>query len=182
MDPLMAHQRAQDVFAGVLANVRPDQLDAPTPCAEWTVRDLIEHVLGGNERVVQWAGSSEQPPARPDNPIDAHRATAAAAQGVFAAPGGMDTVFELPFGQVPGQVFIGMRTTDVLTHAWDLATATGQPRDLDPELATTQLTRIRDGIPPQFRGPGMPFGEEQPCPPGGSPTDQLAAFLGRKVD
>lgn len=50
-------------------------------------------------------------------------------------------MFKLPFGEIPGQIFIGMRTSDVLTHAWDLAVATNQPTDLDPELAAEQLAR-----------------------------------------
>lgn len=181
MDPLMAHQRAQDAFAGVLANVSTDQLGAPTPCSEWTVGDLIEHVLGGNERAAQGAGLYQQPPVRPENLVDAHRACAAAAQEAFARPGGMAVMFELPFGQVPGRVFIGMRSSDALTHAWDLAVATGQSTDLDPELATAQLTLARQGVRPEFRGPGRPFGEEQPCSTGRPSADQLAAFLGRKV-
>jgi uncharacterized protein (TIGR03086 family) len=135
VEPLIAHQRAQDAFAGVLANVSPDQLGAPTPCSEWTIRDLIEHVIGGNEHVGIWSGSDDEPPARPDDTVAAHRATAAAAQDVFARPDGMSTMFKLPFGEIPGQIFIGMRTSDVLTHAWDLAVATNQPTDLDPELA-----------------------------------------------
>ena len=72
-------------------------------------------------------------------------------------------MFKLPFAEIPGQIFIGMRTSDVLTHAWDLATATGQSTDLDPELATEQLAAVRAFVGPQFRGPGQPFGDEQPC-------------------
>jgi uncharacterized protein (TIGR03086 family) len=182
MDPLVAHQRAQDAFAGVLADVRPDRFGDPTPCSEWTVRDLIEHVLFGNEHVGQRVTDRPtQPPVRPDDLVAAHRAAAAAAQEVFARPGGMDAVFKLPFGEIPGQIFIGMRTSDVLTHAWDLAVATGQSTDLDPELAAQQLAAVRAFLVPEFRGQGKPFGEEQPCPPGRAPADQLAAFLGRKV-
>jgi uncharacterized protein (TIGR03086 family) len=181
VDALVAHQRAQDAFAGVLANVSSNQLGAPTPCSEWTINDLIEHVLGGNEYVGIWAGSNEEPPARPDDVVAAHRATAAAAQGVFAGPEGMSTIFKLPFAEIPGQIFVGMRTSDVLTHAWDLAAATGQSTDLDPELATEQLAAVRAFVGPQFRGAGQPFGDEQPCPSGRAPADQLAAFLGRKV-
>lgn len=181
MDPLIAHQRAQDAFAGVLAKVSPDQFGAPTPCSEWTVRDLIEHVIGGNEHVGLWAGSPVQPPARPDDLVAAHRTAAAAAQQVFVEPGGMSTMFKLPFGEIPGQMFIGMRTSDVLTHAWDLATATGQSTDLDPELAAEQLAAVRAFVGPQFRGPGKPFGEERSCSAEGSPADRLAAFLGRTV-
>ncbi len=182
MDALVAHQRAQDAFAGVLADVRPDQLGARTPCSEWTVNDLIEHVMFGNEHVGVWAGSPDEPGARPDNIVAAHRAAATAAHEVFAGPGGMSTTFKLPFGEIPGQVFIGMRTSDVLTHAWDLAAATGQSTDLDPELATEQLAAARAFVGPQVRGPGRPFGDEQPCSSSRAPADQLAAFLGRKVE
>ncbi len=180
MDPLLAHQRAQDAFAGVLANVSPDQLNAPTPCSDWTIQDLIEHVLFGNEHVGIW-GRNEQPAARPDGNVAAHRVTAAAAQEMFAGPDGMSMMFKLPFGEFPGQFFIGMRTSDVLTHAWDLATATGQSTDLDPELAAESLAAARGFVGPQFRGPGLPFGDERPCSPGRTPADQLAAFLGRNV-
>jgi uncharacterized protein (TIGR03086 family) len=181
MDPLVAHRRAQEVFAGVLAQVSPDQLGAPTPCSKWTIGDLIEHVIGGNERVGKWAANPVQPPARPDDLVAAHRAAAAAAQDVFAAPGGLDGVYRLPIGEVPGQVFIGMRTADVLTHAWDLAVATDQPTDLDPELAAEQLALVRVAVRPEFRGPGRPFGLEQSCPAERAPADRLAAYLGRKV-
>ncbi len=181
VDPLVAHQRAQDAFAGVLANVSPEQFDAPTPCSEWTIRDLIEHVIGGNEHVGIWSGSDEEPAVRPDDVAAAHRAAAAAAHEVFARPDGMSTMFKLPFAEIPGQIFVGMRTSDVLTHAWDLAAATGQSTDLDPELAAEQLAAVRAFVGPQFRGPGQPFGDEQACSSGRAPADQLAAFLGRKV-
>jgi uncharacterized protein (TIGR03086 family) len=181
VDPLVAHQRAQDAFAGVLANVSPDDLNTPTPCSQWTTNDLIEHVIRGNELVGPWGGSTDEPAARPDNIVAAHRAAAAAAHAVFAGPGGMSTMFKLPFGELPGQMFIGLRTSDVLTHAWDLAAATGQSTDLDPELATEQLAAVRAFVGPQFRGPDKPFGDEQPCSSSRAPADQLAAFLGRKV-
>jgi uncharacterized protein (TIGR03086 family) len=181
MDPLVAHQRAQDAFAAVLANVGADQFDAPTPCSEWTISDLIEHVLFGNERVGIWSGLSEEPPARPDGAVAAHRATAAAAQEIFAGPDGMSMMFKLPFGEFPGQLFVGMRTSDVLTHAWDLAVATGQPTDIDPELSAESLAGVRAFVGPDFRGPGKPFGEERPCSSERAPADQLAAFLGRTV-
>ncbi len=182
MDPLVAHQRAQDAFATVLAHVGPDQLGAGTPCSEWTVRDLIEHVLTGNEMVARGAGIYDQPPPRPADLVQAHRAGADDAQAAFAGPGGMDVVFDLPFGQFPARLLISMRTTDLLTHAWDLARATSQCADVDPELATAQLALARLGVSPELRGPGKFFGAEQPCAPDRSPADQLAAFLGRAVE
>jgi uncharacterized protein (TIGR03086 family) len=181
VNPLDAHQRAQEAFAGVLAKVSSDRYRGPTPCSEWTIRDLIEHVIGGNERVAILAGRTDKPPARPDDIMAAHRAAAAAAQEVFAAPDGMSTMFKLPFGELPGQLYIGLRTSDVLTHAWDLAAATGQSTDLDPELSAQQLAAVRAFLGPEFRGPDKPFGPEQPCSAESPPADQLAAFLGRKA-
>ena len=58
---------------------------------------------------------------------------------------------------------------------------TGQPTDLDPELAAVCMDAARERMAPGFRGEGKPFGEEQPYPPGASGTDTLAAFLGRAV-
>jgi uncharacterized protein (TIGR03086 family) len=182
MDPLVAHRRGQDAFAAVLAAVRPQQMGAATPCTEWTVGDLIEHVIGGNERVLIRAGLRTEPDASwPADLIEAHRASAAAAHQVFAAPDCMTTIFELPVGPVPGSVFVRIRTIDGLVHAWDLAKATGQSADLDPELAGYLLAGSRGPAIDALRGPGKVFGYPQPCDEARPPCDQLAAFLGRVV-
>ncbi|HLG66490.1 MAG TPA: TIGR03086 family metal-binding protein [Acidimicrobiales bacterium] len=177
MDPLTAHERAQKAFASVLAGIGPDRFGDPTPCARWTVRDVAEHIIGGNFRV---AGVTD-PPAD-DDLAALHGASAAQAQATFAAPDGLTRDYVLPFGSLPGSVFIGLRTTDVLTHAWDLAKATGQPTDLDSELAEELLAASRERIDPSFRGEGRPFGEEQPCASTRPAADRLAAFLGRRTD
>jgi uncharacterized protein (TIGR03086 family) len=179
VDQLAAHQRAQDAFAKVLVNVQPEQLSAPTPCAEWDAKGVIDHVVGGNQRVQHLA--DQQPVALPADLVAAHAASAKGAQEIFAAPDGLTRIFELPFGAFPGAAFIGLRTTDVVTHAWDLARATGQSTDLDPELAADSLEVSKQRISPAFRGAGKPFGEEQSCPDGRCAADRLAAFLGRAV-
>jgi uncharacterized protein (TIGR03086 family) len=69
----------------------------------------------------------------------------------------------VPFGTVPGSVFIGLRTVDVLAHAWDLAKATGQPTDLDSELAERLLALFAERIGPELRGVGRPFADPKPC-------------------
>jgi uncharacterized protein (TIGR03086 family) len=180
MDQLVAHQRAQDLFASVLADLTPDQLQLPSPCSDWNTKEVVEHVIGGNQWVQELAGL--QPGALPDDLRAAHAATAASAQAVFGAPDGLTREFELPFAKMPGTDFIGLRTGDVLTHAWDLARATGKSTDLDPELAVEVLAATRSRLSPEFRGPGRPFGEQRPCPADRPPADELAAFLGRSVD
>ena len=178
MDQLVAHQRAQDAFAAVLANVTADQLDAPTPCSEWKVRDLVAHVIGGNHRV---AGSTPPAPSDLAGLVEAHASSAKLAQDSFAAPDGLTRTMEMPFGNVPGSVVIGLRTTDLLTHAWDLASATGQSTDVDPELAEEALSAAKMRITDAFRGEGRPFAAAQPCDEGRPAADRLAAFLGRSV-
>lgn len=181
MDALVAHQRAQDVFTGVLLGVTPDRMDEPTPCSEWNVADLIEHVVGGNEGAARAVGADAPAADRPADLNDAHRVAAAAAQQAFSRPEAMTALVEMPFGQIPGSVYLGMRSTDVFTHAWDLAAATGQSTDLDPELADFFLITARERVQPQFRGPGLPFAAEVACPADRPAADQLAAFLGRDL-
>lgn len=180
MDLLAAHQRAQDSFARVLSGVTDDQLDAPTPCTEWRVRDLVGHVIAGNQRMA--TGAASHSPADEDAAelVRLHATSAAAAQEAFAAPDGLTRTFELPFGAVPGSRMVGMRATDALTHAWDLARATHRPTsDLDEELAAELLAASRERVRPEFRGAGKPFADEQPCDSGAPASDRLAAFLGR---
>jgi uncharacterized protein (TIGR03086 family) len=179
VDQIEAHRRAQEAFGAVLANVRPEQMGDATPCDEWTVTALIQHVIGGNMWVQQLADVT--PPPRTDDILADHAAQATAATAVFAAEGGLTRTFKLPFGDFPGSVFAGIRAGDVLTHAWDLARATGQATDVDPELAVEALAVSQSLILPAFRGPGMPFGAEQSCDDSASPADRLAAFLGRVV-
>ena len=180
MDPLVAHQRAQDTFAHVLVNVTSDQLSLPTPCAEWDVKALIDHVIAGNQRVVARAGGQVEP--LPEDHRAAYRASAKAAQETFAAPQALTRTYQLPIGELPGTAFIQLRTSDLLTHAWDLAIATRQPTDLDPELAEYVLAFSKQMMSrPGLRGDGRPFGQEQPCGNERPAADRVAAFLGREL-
>jgi uncharacterized protein (TIGR03086 family) len=164
----------------VLVNVASDQLSSPTPCPEWDVKALIDHVIAGNQRVVERAGGQAAP--LPEDLGAAHRASAGAAQETFAAPQALIRTYQLPIGELPGTAFIGLRTSDLLAHAWDLATATGQPTDLDPELAEYVLAFSKQMMSrPGLRGDGRPFGEEQPCGGERPAADRVAAFLGREL-
>lgn len=175
---LDAHRRAQSEFGRVLDTVTPDMLERSTPCREWTVRDLIVHVAGGNGRV---AGNDLVATSTLDDLVAGYRASARDAQRAFEEPGALERIFDVPFGAVPGAVFIQLRTVDVLTHGWDLAVATDQRTDLDPELAAAMLEVSRRLVRPDLRGDGKPFRDEQPSGPDHTAADRLAAFLGRRV-
>jgi uncharacterized protein (TIGR03086 family) len=185
-------ERAYSIARGVLANVKPDQYDDPTPCASWDVRRLIAHYVGAsyffalsvNAGVSPEDDTTESTDYTEGDLLGSYDAGIKASVEAFRTPGAQEKIVKLPFGDLPGAIFMAIATNDVFTHAWDLAKATGQNTDLDPEFAA-QLTEgarlfVSDGI----RGPdgsGMPFGPEQPAPPGASAADIHAAFLGRTV-
>jgi uncharacterized protein (TIGR03086 family) len=185
-----ALERAFASTGAVLANVKADQLDDPTPCASWKVRDLVNHVVGGTHFFATIAETG-QPPAGQGAPPDlasgdfnaiyaegSRRAVAA-----FRAEGAMEKQMTLPFGQLPGAVFVNIAATDAFAHGWDLARATGQSTDLDPELARQLLENARGFLPDAMRGPDgqAPFGPQVEVPETAPPADQLAGFLGRPV-
>jgi uncharacterized protein (TIGR03086 family) len=179
--------RAFASTAGVLSGVDAQQLDAATPCESWQVRELVNHIVGATTFFAVTAETGEEPaPAETDfcegDFVSEFNKGAAGAVKAFEADGVMDKMMKLPFGELPGGVFINIAATDTFTHGWDLAKATGQSTDLDPGLAT-QLLAIVDGLlPDDLRGPDgqAPFGPKAEAPAGSTPADRLAAFLGRQ--
>jgi uncharacterized protein (TIGR03086 family) len=100
----------------------------------------------------------------------------------FDAPGAMDEMMQMPFGDTPGWVCAYIAAGDIFTHGWDLAKATGQSTDLEPELADMLLGRIIKTLPDSMRGPEgeAPFGPRVEVAQSASAADQLAAFQGRQ--
>jgi uncharacterized protein (TIGR03086 family) len=185
----MAAENLARAFAStrsILANVKPDQLDLPTPCKSWTVKELINHIVGGAHFFGISTEAGEAPQQDDKDWTDGDMVASfdegtARAVAAFDAPGAQEKIIKLPFGEFPGAAFMGLATTDTFTHGWDLARATGQPTDLDPELADQILAGAQATVPDQFRGDEpMPFGPKVEPPTGASPADRLAAFLGRQ--
>lgn len=170
----------------VLANVTADQLSQPTPCREWDVAGLINHLVGGQlffATVMEGAEfPSDQEDAARGEFVRAFDENAARAVRAFSEPGVLEKTYKLPFGEMPGFAFLGLATTDTFTHAWDLAKATGQSTDLAPALATSLLEANRASLPDAVRNEqGNPFAPATTAPPDASKADELAAFLGRAV-
>jgi uncharacterized protein (TIGR03086 family) len=161
-------------------------MGASTPCSEWTVSALINHIVGGLHFFE--AGVSGQAPTGGDTDFSstdflvAYDDAATRCVDAFRTDGVMEQTFTLPFGEMPGAALVGLATLDNFTHGWDLARATGQRTDLAPELAAQLLAAARQTIPPSFRAEhGGAFGFEREAPTGAGGADQLAAFLGREV-
>lgn len=177
--------QAQRVAADVLSNVSADQMDRPTICANWNLGQLIDHLVGSQKWAMAGIQGGEMHSAEGASEGNFHAEFAAAAEAAldaFNQEGAMNRTVNPGFGDMPASGLLGLAVTDTLTHAWDVAQATGQDTDLAPELAEQALTAARHMIQPAFRTEdGSLFGPEQQAPEGANNATQLAAFLGRKV-
>jgi uncharacterized protein (TIGR03086 family) len=171
--------RVLAAFTLLVESVRPEQWTDPTPCAEWDVRQLLDHVTSGN-RMFAALASGERPegmegllqlrarvaPAADDDPVVTFRDSGRQLLEVFSDPDFPDGTYLTPIGERSGDFVILMRTGQ--TPAFPEAIA-------EQTLASLHLTfadRPRDP-----RG----FGVEQQVPADAPAIDRLAGFVGRSV-
>jgi uncharacterized protein (TIGR03086 family) len=186
IDPRPLHRRAIAQTESIVAAVQPAQLDLPTPCTEYDVRALLSHIVGGLTRIalVGEGADALARPARADGVPDdgwpaAYRAAAVRVTAAWADDATLDTLVEVPWGKVPGRFALAGYIQEILAHGWDLAKATGQPTEGDPELALWTLANAERILPPEPRGGEIPFGPVIEAPPEAGPYAHLAAYLGR---
>jgi uncharacterized protein (TIGR03086 family) len=108
-----------------------------------------------------------------------YRHSANALSAAWSDPAVLDTTVHLPFGDFPGAVALGIHIVEAIVHCWDLATATGQPTEIDPDLYEAAWQHCKD-IDDSFRGPGRPFGPAVTARAGATDTSRLMAWLGRQ--
>lgn len=174
---------AIDVVAPIVAAVRQDQLDLPSPCTEWTVRQVIEHLVAANEGLLALlTGGEPRATDLGDDPGAAFADSAARMLAAARTPGALDRMLAMPFGPVPATMAVGFRFGDLLNHGWDVARATGQPTDFAPELNEAALAMVRQTMASYDRSTSPVFKAETPAPAGASAADRLAAFLGRPAE
>jgi uncharacterized protein (TIGR03086 family) len=179
--------RADDGFTQRLAVVRPDQWTDPTPCTEWDVRALVNHVVGGNRRytmLLHGATAAEVDATRTadhlgDNPVASFVATAAELDAAFDEPGAMAHTAHHPAGERTGAQLLEMRVLDVAVHTWDLARAIGADETLDPDVVAFALTLQDTFEAGREWGSFAPPGETPaPC----SAQARLLHLLGRRPE
>jgi uncharacterized protein (TIGR03086 family) len=185
-DPVALLSKALDQTGSVISRVRPEQAALPTPCRSWDVRSLVNHVVHDVQMftVVAKGGRRERDEGDVigDDWSAAYRQSAASLLAVWRRPGALEGTRRLPFGEVPASWQVYQVISDLAVHAWDVAKATGQPTDLEPEVGQAALDWGRENLKPQFRGDeasGQSFGPEVPVPDGAPLYDRLAGFWGR---
>jgi uncharacterized protein (TIGR03086 family) len=180
---------ALDGTGRLVAAVTEEQWDLPTPCSDWTVRQLVNHVVGGNRLFTRVLSGEPLPPrdqlgarAREDqlgtDPAAAYAASAADLLSALRAPGVLAGTYTVPAATLPGPAIVHLRTVETLVHGWDLARAIDRPAPFPQDLAEGELAFSRDllGRIPEGR---HPFGPSQPVDDDAPAIDRLAALLGR---
>ena len=189
MELYEAFDRAVTSTAGLVKAVRLDQAGAPTPCTEWDVRDLLNHIIG-----TLWLSEallSDRAPRHPmapgglpgtdlagQDPAAAYAQASAAALAAASAGDALTRVHATPLGDMPGPALAGFATLDIVVHGWDLAKATGQPAAQDGALAGHVLAFAEQAVTTDSRAPRI--GPAVPVAAGAPLTDRLVAFLGRQ--
>jgi uncharacterized protein (TIGR03086 family) len=175
------HRRALAATGEIVGRIKTEQLDASTPCEDYDVRGLLQHLISGNYWVAPLVEGKtiEEVGDRLDRDfsIEDYDASAEEANAAFSSPGAMQKPVAVSYGPVPAEVYAGHRFIDVLVHGWDLAKATGQNATLDPELVEACF----DVIAPQIdllKASGM-FGTEVKVAGDADPQTKLLAQLGR---
>jgi uncharacterized protein (TIGR03086 family) len=182
-----AHRQALDATGRVVRGIDPGQMSASTPCEDFDVRALLNHVVSGNlwveplvsGKTIEEVGDQFDGDVVGADPSAAYDASARSAGDAFAQPGAMEAPVAVSYGPVPGEVYAGHRFVDVLIHGWDLAVATGQDTALDPQLVETCWEIV---LPQQdlLRGSGA-FGTEIDVTADADSQTRLLAVLGRRA-
>ena len=177
------HRDALAATGRIVAGIKPKQLSASTPCEDYDVRGLLQHLISGNFWVAPLVEGKtiEQVGDALDREFDKdeYKASAGEADAAFSSPGAMERPVAVSYGPVPAEVYAGHRFIDVLIHGWDLAKATGQDTALDPELVEACWTVINPQME-LLKGSGM-FGTEVVVPDGADSQTKLLAVLGRRA-
>jgi len=179
LDPAELYRRATVRAVDIARTIPPDGLASPTPCAEWTVQDLLDHLVGGTRFLGAALGAEESAPPVPATADDLEAGVAVCLE-LLADPAALDRRSVSPLGfEWSGLEATAGTFMDVLVHTWDLATATGQDQRLDPELVQACVAMFLPDMPERGRWAGI-VGPAVPVAPDASPQDRLLGAMGRR--
>jgi len=181
------HERALAHPRRYVEGIADDQWSLDTPCDDWDVRELVNHIVAGNlwagelgrGRTIEEVGHGLDGDVLADDVLAAYDESARAAQGAFDAPGAMAAACAVSYGPVTGAVYAGHRLIDVLIHGWDVTVGTGQDTTLDPELVEA-CWAVAEPQADLLVGSGA-FATDVAADPDADLQTRLLALLGRRA-
>ncbi|GHC57794.1 TIGR03086 family metal-binding protein [Streptomyces flavofungini] len=183
---LRHHGQALDLFTDRVHAVGPDQWDAPTPCVEWTVRDLVTHLvveqlwvppLVRDGATLASVGDSFDGDVLGPDPVASWDTAADAARAAFGEPGALDGAVHLSYGRTPAADYCAQMVTDLVVHTWDLSRAIGADEHLPDDLVADAVREVTP-YAAELSKSGLFAPAVQP-PPGADARTALLNLLGR---
>ena len=179
-NPVELYGEAAKNTRQIIANVRSDQTSGSTPCSDWNVKGLIDHILEGTMFFAgTLAGEKPKNPSGDGNPADIYQAATDKVLEAAQKPGTMDKKYQTPFGEMSGGEFMFGAFMDNLVHGWDLAKATGQNTDLNEnhaQIVFQAFSPMMDGM-----RQGGAFGPEVSVPDNAGIQQKLLGMMGRQT-
>jgi uncharacterized protein (TIGR03086 family) len=180
------HQRAIESFSARVHAIRDDQWDARTPCEEWDVRTVVNHLVSENRWMppllagvaIAEVGDRFEGDLLGDDGKAAWDESAAEAVAAVNDEGAMERTVHLSFGDFPGQEYTMQVFSDLVVHGWDLARAIGADERIDPDLVEACATWFAPMEEP-YREAGA-IGPRLETPPGADAQARLLAVFGRR--
>lgn len=161
------------------------QMNDATPCSEFTVHDVLNHmmVLGGS--FAHWFRGEVAPDPKPSGvygwvPAAEFRKVMDDLLDAVKSPGAMDRIISTPMGEMPGETFARLVAFDGLIHGWDLASSTGQPYEVPADVVAAVDEFARGALTAEMRD-GDTFKDPTDAPEGASRLERLVAFSGRSL-
>jgi uncharacterized protein (TIGR03086 family) len=179
------HRRAAESFGALVHAVGDGQWELPTPCSDWNVRQLVNHLVYENRwtpplfagRTIAEVGDRFEGDLLGDDPRAAWGDAAKEAVAAVQERGAMERAVHLSFGDVPGSEYAMQLFADHLIHGWDLARAIGADERLDPELVDA-CARWFEANEEGYRSSGA-VGPRPETSPGADAQAALLAAFGR---
>ncbi|HWM05699.1 MAG TPA: TIGR03086 family metal-binding protein [Actinophytocola sp.] len=174
-------ERGYRTTAAVLAAMPADRWDAPTPCTEWTVREVADHLVEALDFFAATVTGARQTTLE-TTPVEdraaAYRAAADRCLAAFGRPGVLTAEHPFPGRPLSGAVIANISLSESLVHGWDLTTAAGLPYAPDPDVVAAVLAYNENSGGPVIDGL---FADPVPVPAGAPPLVTLLGKLGREV-
>jgi uncharacterized protein (TIGR03086 family) len=166
----------------VVAQIRADQLDNPTACANFTVTGVLEHMIGGATHFSPAFRGGVAGSAAPLEGELTDRWSRAMAELLSSlhSPGAQERTVTAPFGEVPVAAFARYTAFDGLVHGWDLSRATGLPYEPPDALVAEVDAFARQFVQPEMRD-GDTFAAETVAPSEATTLERIVAFSGREI-
>ena len=178
------HRRVLDHFGRLVGTVRPDQWDAPTPDAGWSVADLVEHVVDRDRMLAATVGGP--PPDELDAVADPRELPRAWSERTawwterLADPARARQTWQTPFGTMSfADAAYAFNVAEVTVHSWDLARAIGADETLDPDAVAAADAQLRSSEN-TLRRPGVMAAAVE-VPADADAQTRLLAFTGRRA-